>query len=136
MGGMPNLGQMRSEITRMEGQKSAVEGQGDKIRGAISELKSKKSEIDAGMAEIRSKLGMEMPPHIKKQLTDRLSMMSNARKNISMQIMTLTERLGQTGEAMRGLRSGIKARKMAFERLAGQVARLPMNNREIGRKKG
>jgi chromosome segregation ATPase len=134
--GMPNLGQMRSEIVRMEGQKSGVEAQRGKIAEALSELRSKKSQIDAGMAEIRSKLGMEMPPHVKKQLTDRLAMMSNAKKSISMQISTLSERLAQAGEAMRGLRSGIKSRKMALERLAGQVARLPMNNREIGRKKG
>ncbi len=134
--GMPNLGQMRSEIGRMEGQKSAVEGQREKIREAIGDLRSKKSEIDTGMADIRSKLGAELPPHIKKQLADRLSMLSNARKSISTQIMTLNERLGQTSEAISGLRSGISARKGALERLAGQITRLPMNNREFGKKTG
>lgn len=138
MGGMgaPQIGQMRSEIGRLESQKSAVEAQREGIRKALAELKSKKSQIDSGIAELRNKLAGEIPPQVKKQIIDRLSMMKNARKSIQTQISTLNERLGQTVEAISGIRSGISARKAALERIAGQLTRMPMYNREMGRKKG
>lgn len=132
---MPQIGQMKAEVGRLEGQKSAVEGQRESMRKALSELKSKKSEIDAGIADLRGKLGQELPPQVKKQITDRLSMMKNARKSIVNQIGTIGERLSQTSEAVKGINAGIKARKGALERLAGQMTRMPMYNREMGKKK-
>lgn len=133
---MPNLGQMKSEIGRMEKQKSAVESQRDSMRKALSELKSKKSEINAGIAELRGKLTGELPPQVRKQITERLAMMKNARKNIVNQISSISERMTQMAEGLKGLGSGIKARKAAMERLAGQMTRMPMYNREMGKKKG
>lgn len=132
---MPQIGQMKSEVKRMEGQKSAVESQRESIRKAIGELRGKKSQLDSAVAELRGKLAGEMPPQIKSQITERLAMLKNSRRTIVSQLSSMSERLAQTAEAVKGINQGIQARKNALERLAGQMARMPMYNREMGKKK-
>ncbi|KXK09594.1 MAG: hypothetical protein QY330_02020 [Candidatus Dojkabacteria bacterium] len=135
-GGAPQISQLRSEILRAESQKSNVEAQRESMLKALSQMEGSKAAIDNAIGQVRDRLAGNIPPEARKQLMDQLSKFSADRKTLVSRIAQIKEGLANVKEAIGGLKSGIAARKNALQRIAGQLTRMPMYNREMGTKKG
>lgn len=138
-GGIPKIGQIKSEIGQLEGQKAGVEAQRNSLRGALSELNGKKGQIDGAIAELHSKLSPDMPGEVKSQIVERISYLKNTRDKIKAQIASLREKLGTLSEALPNIGGAIRARRSLMQQIAGRMAaaRSSMDSRkEMGRNKG